>query len=135
MEAEKHIVLIRSSTHLFHPKYLKNAATVVCALRHWLLVAALKMYACMCACVKDSRWWLTIQCAASSFNCGTSNRAWLKSSSRAVGLVLGSLSRHFWINSYKNKHLGHTKKKKEKPSKLHSFTPLTVSYPLQWVLQ
>lgn len=52
----------------------------------------------------DSRWWLTIQCAASSFSCGTSNRAWLNSSSRAVGLVLGSTSRHFWINSCKNKH-------------------------------
>lgn len=57
---------------------------------------------------KDSRWWLTMQCAACSFSCGTSNRAWLNSSSLAVGLVLGSHSRHIWINTYKNKHLGHT---------------------------
>lgn len=57
---------------------------------------------------KDSHWWLTIQCAASSFSSGTSNRAGLNSSSRAVGLLLGSHSRHFWINSYKNKHKGHT---------------------------
>lgn len=51
----------------------------------------------------DSHWWRTIQCAANSFSRGTSNRAGSNSSSRAVGLTLGSLSRHFWINSYKKK--------------------------------
>lgn len=52
----------------------------------------------------DSHWWRTIQCAANSFSSGTSNRAGSNSSSRAVGLTLGSLSRHFWINSYKKTH-------------------------------
>lgn len=52
----------------------------------------------------DSHWWRTIQCAANSFSSGTSNRAGSNSSSRAVGLTLGSLSRHFWTNSYKKTH-------------------------------
>lgn len=59
----------------------------------------------LCASIhSDSHWWRTIQCAANSFSRGTSNRAGSKSSSRAVGLTLGSLSRHFWINSYKPPH-------------------------------
>lgn len=47
-----------------------------------------------------SRWWLTMQCAASSLSKGTSNKAWWNSSSFAVGRLLGSISRHFWINSW-----------------------------------
>ena len=42
-----------------------------------------------------------MQCAANSFNRGTSNRAWGNSSSLAVGLLNGSASRQVWINSCK----------------------------------
>lgn len=67
---------------------------------------------------KNLRWWLTIQCAASSFSSGTSNRAGLKSSSRAVGLLQGSRWRHFWISSCKNKHWSHTSGNMNGPFKL-----------------
>lgn len=56
---------------------------------------------------EDLRWWLTIQCAARSFNSGTSNRAGLNSSSLAVGLLPGSRSRHFWMSSCKKTNTGH----------------------------
>lgn len=46
------------------------------------------------------RWWLTMQCAASSLSKGTSNKAWWKRSSLAVGRFEGSTSRHFWMNSW-----------------------------------
>lgn len=49
------------------------------------------------------RWWLTMQCAASSLSNGTSNKAWWNSSSLAVGRLLGSTSRHFWMNSWKSR--------------------------------
>lgn len=49
-----------------------------------------------------SRWWLTMQWAASSLSKGTSNKAWWNKSSLAVGRLLGSTSRHFWINSCKH---------------------------------
>jgi len=64
------------------------------------------LFCVFCVCIfKDPRWWLTMQCAASSLSSGTSNSAWLNSSSRAVGLVQGSHSRHFWINSYKKTNI------------------------------
>lgn len=43
-----------------------------------------------------------MQWAASSLSKGTSNKAWWNKSSLAVGRLLGSTSRHFWINSCKH---------------------------------
>lgn len=51
------------------------------------------------------RWWLTMQCAASSLSKGTSNKAWWKRSSLAVGRLEGSTSRHFWMNSWKKTYV------------------------------
>lgn len=71
----------------------------------------------------DSHWWRTIQCAANSFSSGTSNRAGSNSSSWAVGLTLGSLSRHFWINSYKK----HTNWSRHRKNDVYTQTELSKS--------
>lgn len=99
-----------TSPHLKHKEYFTPLIFTVTPLnlRYWLRVLILTMSVSI---YLDLRWWPTMQCAASSFSKGTSNKAWWNNSSFAVGRLLGSTSRHFWINSWKNKNKGERKKK------------------------
>lgn len=83
------------------------------------------------------RWWLTMQCAASSLSKGTSNKAWWKRSSLAVGLLEGSTSRHFWMNSWKkHTHIKISFMDFYSMQRRRAFCVCrSVTYPLQRVLQ